>query len=89
MVELDNNLRFITNFRYEVSQALIKGKKLSIIDGKELSKIIPNAKASDKQHYTSVCDQTMVGFVQNTQHESTLENLEVTCFFAEKITVPG
>lgn len=89
MVELDNNLRFLTNFRYEVKDELIKGKLVSNFSDKELSKIINNSNAADKDRYTSVCDQTMIGFVQNTEHKSTMDNLEVTCFYGEKVKIPG
>ena len=84
MVELENNLRFLTNFRYELKGNLTQGRPLSQLSTKELATLIPNTEASSKNHFNSVCDQTMVGFVQNLASESTLDNLEVTCFYAEQ-----
>jgi len=46
--------------------------------------MIPNTEVSSKQNFDSKCDQTMIGFVQNLKTESSLDNLEITCFWAER-----
>jgi hypothetical protein len=88
MVELDNDMRFLANFRYEIKANATRGRALRELTSRELSTLIPNTEASSKAHFSSVCDATMVGFVQNTKDESSMENMPVTCFFAEKESSP-
>jgi hypothetical protein len=51
---------------------------------KKFEKLIPNIEEGAKAQFDSVCDRTMVGFVQNRNLTGTMEEHPVTCFFAEK-----
>ena len=57
-VELDNGLRFITNFRYNLRQ---EESQDPIADGAD--KFV-NIKAGSYASFDSKCSETMVGFVQ-------------------------
>lgn len=48
MVELDNDLRFVANFRYEIKSNATKGRMLKDLNNTELASIIPNTEASAK-----------------------------------------
>ena len=48
------------------------------------TKIIKNIEEDAKQNFDSICDSTMVGFVQQTSKPQTMAETEITCFFAEK-----
>lgn len=56
-VELDNGLRFITNYKYSVKPSVSKDPTKDSVD--EFSAL----KTSDYNKFDSHCDKTMVGFV--------------------------
>lgn len=82
MVELSNNLRFIANFRYEIKKNVTANPMKT--DFKKLLKLIQDDVEASKVQFDSLCNQTMVGFVQNTTTFGTLENHPVTCFYGHK-----
>ena len=53
-------------------------------DIKKLEKLIPDIEEGSKSQFDSVCDKTMVGFMQNKNHTGTMEEHPITCFYAEK-----
>mmetsp|Transcript_4265 Transcript_4265/g.6272 ORF Transcript_4265/g.6272 Transcript_4265/m.6272 type:complete len:100 (-) Transcript_4265:307-606(-) len=67
-VDLDNGMRFITNYKYALkeyvdSDPLKDGiKKLAELD------------TDDYDKFYSICDKTMVGFVQQRGSPSTMDN---------------
>ena len=71
MIKLDNNLRFVSNFKYE-----LKPNVTLDINDKRLYK--------DKHNFKSICNQTMIGFVQNLNVTGSMAEHEMTCFYAEK-----
>jgi hypothetical protein len=56
-VELNNGLRFVTNFRYNILESISKNP---VKDGADAFSEI---KAGSYSSFDSKCDQTMVGFV--------------------------
>ena len=59
MVELDNGLRFVTNFRYNLKDEISKNPlKENVSSFSEIS-------TGSEDDFNSQCDQTMIGFVQN------------------------
>ena len=77
-VELDNGQRFITNYRYALkeyvsSEFMDKG-----------ARDIKDVQTDDYDKFYSLCDRTMVGFVQDKQSRSSLADHHVTCFYGIK-----
>ena len=62
MVHLDNGLRFVANFKYEVKTNITKDPRH---DFKHLSNVVKDTEDQAKFNFDSLCDQTMVGFVQD------------------------
>ena len=81
-MELDNNLRFVANFMYTLKSNVTTDPLHYPI--KKLEKLIPDIEESSKAQFDSICDRTMVGFLQNRNHTGTMEEHPVTCFYAEK-----
>jgi hypothetical protein len=77
IVELDNDLRFIGTFRYQLKTNVTK-------DAKKLSKALTEVDDFMKAQFNSVCNQTMAGFVQNKSHASTYQKHRVQCMYATK-----
>lgn len=50
----------------------------------DYKKLIPDIESSAKYQFNSICNETMVGFVQNLNAQGSLTEHPVTCFFAEK-----
>jgi hypothetical protein len=50
----------------------------------KLEKLIPDIEEGSKAQFDSICDRTMVGFMQNRNHTGTMEEHPITCFYAEK-----
>lgn len=57
MVELENGLRFITNFRYNVKESIAPSLAEMSNDQMEM------LKSGEQKLFDSICDQTMVGSV--------------------------
>jgi len=77
IVELDNDLRFIGTFRYQI-------KKNVTHDYTKLSKSLTEVDDFMKSQFNSVCNQTMAGFVQNKSHSSTYQKHRIQCMYATK-----
>jgi len=77
IVELDNDLRFIGTFRYQVKKNVTR-------DYKKLSKVFTDVDDFMKAQFNSVCNQTMAGFVQNKTHQSTFKKHRIQCMYATK-----
>ena len=61
VVELENNLKFIANFKYEIKKNVTTEPMLMAVE--ELDKLIPDTEEAAKRQFDSKCDSTMVGFV--------------------------
>ena len=82
VVELDNKLKFIANFKYEIKKNVTtKPMEMSVAT---LDKLIPDTEDAAKRQFDSICDETMIGFVQDQGKVGSITNHEVICFFAEK-----
>lgn len=81
MVQLENNLRFLANFKYEIKKNVTTDPVHAQVD---FQKLIPDIESSAKYQFNSICNETMVGFVQNLNKSGSLTEHPVTCFFAEK-----
>lgn len=83
MVELDNGLRFIANFRYSVKP------NISANPANDLFSKFTGLKTGDYDRFDSVCDKTMIGFVQTLTSVSKdkygLANHNVQCFYGEQV----
>ena len=83
-VELENGLRFLTNFKYTVKS------DVSPKPSQELFQKFETLKTGDYNKFDSKCDQTMVGFVQNiptvTNTSYSMSQHNVQCFYATQKT---
>ena len=61
IVELENDLRFIGTFRYQIKKNVTR-------EAKKLAKAFSDVDDFMKAQFNSVCNQTMAGFVQNRTH---------------------
>lgn len=61
IVELENDLRFIGTFRYQLKRNVTK-------DAQKLGKAFSDVDDFMKAQFNSICNQTMVGFVQDRGH---------------------
>ena len=77
IVELENDLRFIGTFRYQI-------KKNVTNNATKLAAAFTDVDDFMKAQFNSVCNQTMVGFVQNTTHQSTYKKHRIQCLYAHK-----
>ena len=55
-VELENGLRFVANFRYELKDKYTMGKQLSNLTLNYLNEVIPNTEEETKVKFFSRCD---------------------------------
>ena len=80
VVELDNGLRFVANFRYNIKEEICEDpinkftNKLALID------------TSHEEAFHSVCNQTMVGIVQDSNSNDGMKNFKATCFIGSQIS---
>ena len=61
VVELDNGMRFVTNYRYNLKPELSKSPSHS--DNPDLKEFIQSLDNGQVDNFVSECDKTMVGFV--------------------------
>ena len=73
-VELDNGLRFITNFRYNI---IPQESTDPLADG---AAKFSSIKAGSYASFDSKCSETMVGFVQKQHGGESLESHRIQCF---------
>ena len=83
-VELENGLRFLTNFKYTLKNDISKNPS------QELVQKFDTLKTGDYNKFDSLCDQTMVGFVQQipsiTNKAYSLGEHQVQCFYGKQKT---
>ena len=78
-VELDNGMRFITNFRYNVKPSLSENP---VADG---SNQFEGTKTGDYASFNSDCGSTMVGFVQTVHgNGSSMKAHKAQCFYGKQ-----
>lgn len=77
MVELDNGLRFLANFRYNIKSDISANPV-----GDDISKFTDISNGSEES-FDSKCDQTMVGIVQESGANDSMKAMKSTCFFAQ------
>jgi hypothetical protein len=82
MVHLDNGLRFLANFKYQIKTNITKDP---LHDFKHLTEVVKDTEDQAKFNFDSICDQTMVGFVQNMKKTGNMENHHVTCFYGKVV----
>ena len=82
MVHLDNGLRFVANFKYEVKTNITKDPRH---DFKHLSNVVKDTEDQAKFNFDSLCDQTMVGFVQDMSKSGEMETHHITCFYGKVV----
>ena len=73
VVELDNGMRFIANFRYNIKPEVSKDP---LVDRRQLAAI--DTSMEDK--FDMACDSTMVGLVQHKGDSDSLKNFKAVCF---------
>ena len=84
-VELDNGLRFISNFKYSVKP------QISEDPTKDGANEFISLKTGDYNKFDTQCDKTMVGFVQkmaskNKDAPGSYEKHEIQCFWGQQDT---
>jgi hypothetical protein len=84
MVELDNGLRFVANFRYNLKSSVSKDpyEEKDVTALSEISKLTSDS--LDK--FDSVCSETMVGSVLQTSKaenyvQDSMRNFRAQCFY--------
>ena len=82
MVHLENGLRFVANYKYEVKTNITKDP---LHDFKHLTKVIKDTEDQAKFNFDSLCDQTMIGFVQDLNKIGQMEKHHITCFFGKVV----
>ena len=83
-VELNNGLRFITNYRYSVKEYVSSDplKDKALAQNTELD-------TDDYDKFNSQCDRTMIGFVQNKEGGGSFSKHHIECFYGIKESVDG
>mmetsp|Transcript_37616 Transcript_37616/g.57634 ORF Transcript_37616/g.57634 Transcript_37616/m.57634 type:complete len:227 (+) Transcript_37616:319-999(+) len=83
-VELDNGLRFLTNFKYSVKA------QISEDPSQDGASEFTSLKTGDYNKFDSECDRTMVGFVQTmpklSSERYSMNQHKITCFWGEQET---
>jgi hypothetical protein len=82
MVHLENGLRFVANFKYEVRTNITKDPRH---DFKHLKSIVKDTEDSAKFNFDSLCDQTMIGFVQDMSKTGEMDKHHITCFYGKVV----
>jgi len=80
MVSLDNNLRFLANYKYKIKSNVTSDPLHSF---KKLSQVVTDIEDDAKNNFNSICNTTMVGFVQDTSSKGSMKDHQITCFYAE------
>lgn len=79
MVELENGMRFVTNFRYNLKPAIspdpLAEKRQDKLD------FIQAIGPDDAQHFQSQCDSTMIGHVLLKDSNDDMKNHRAQCFY--------
>lgn len=82
-VALENNQRFVANYKYTLKSSVSKNPLLEGV------KAFTSLRDSDYDKFNSECDKTMVGFVQNipTANDTKFDMRDhnIRCFHAEQI----
>ena len=60
MITLDNNLRFVANYKYMIKSNVTNDPLHSFT---KLSKVVKDTEDDSKNNFNSICNSTMVGFV--------------------------
>ena len=83
-VELENNLRFTANFRYEIRHNITTNPYKDFKKVDTLLKKLDKQGIAPKYSFNSNCNETMIGFVHNISDTGTMDAHKITCFYAEK-----
>lgn len=79
MVELENGLRFITNFRYNVKESV--APSLTDMTFEQMDML----KSGEQKLFDSICDQTMVGSVLLMDNaKDDMKNFRAQCFYGHQ-----
>lgn len=83
-VELENGIRFLSNFKYTVKP------EISQDPTKDGADEFQNLKTGDYNKFDTACDKTMVGFVQTIPTKSTerytMNKHHINCFWGDQET---
>jgi len=78
-VELENGMRFITNFRYNIKP------EISQDPFKDGASTFEGTQTGDYASFNSNCSETMVGFVQQVHgNGSSMKNHKAQCFYGKQ-----
>lgn len=83
IVSLENGLKFIANFRYNVKQSITKDPMNPTEE--ETKEFNRDFEATKTENYVTDCTQTMPGFVQDTKTHSTIRKHRIQCFYGKQI----
>lgn len=78
-VELDNGMRFISNFRYNIKNGLSQDP---LQDG---ASKFDSLKTDDYGSFESKCNESMVGFVQSIHGQGSMKSHKAQCFYAKQV----
>jgi len=79
IVYLENKLRFVVSYRY-----VLRPNVTSSVAPYKVKKQFTKENMYYIRDFISMCNATMIGFVQDQSIEGTFENHPITCFWAEK-----
>jgi hypothetical protein len=82
-IELDNGMRFVTNFRYNLKPSVSENPASE--DVSIFKSIIKKAGHASFQYFDFKCDETMIGNVQMYKEEQNdgMKNFRVQCFYGK------
>lgn len=83
-VELENDLRFTANFRYEIRRNITKNVYRNFKKIDTMLRKLDDFGNPTKYQFDSICNETMIGFVHNLTDVGSMKEHKVTCFFAQK-----
>ena len=79
-VELENGQRFLSNYKYAL-KPYVSSDPLAM-GAQRIAQ--QNVQTDDYDKFYSLCDRTMVGFVQDTNSGSSLSQHHIECFYGVK-----
>lgn len=84
-IELDNGMRFITNFRYNLKDEISPDPTKDDIE--KFKSLIVKAGHASFPFFDFKCDETMIGYIQMYKDDTTdgMKNFRTQCFYGHQV----
>lgn len=73
-------MRFLANYKYSIKRNVTSDPLHAY---KKLAAVVKDTEEDAKNNFNSICNTTMVGFVQDMSVNGSMTHHNITCFFAE------